>query len=59
MEKKYTKAEAEAKVYELTEQLIRINQDKKDMAAGFREKIKEINNEIQAIIDESNNLENP
>ena len=59
MEKKFTKAEAEAKVFELTEQLIRINQDKKDMSAGFREKIKGIKEEIEAIIEESNSIENP
>jgi hypothetical protein len=56
---KFTKEQAQAKIYELTEDLIRIRQDKKDMNAGFREKIKSIEDEIQAIIDEANDGENP
>lgn len=59
MNKKFTKEEAQAKIYELTEDLIRIRQDKKDMNAGFREKIKGIEEEIQGIIDEANDQENP
>lgn len=59
MNKKYTKEEAQAKIYELTEDLIRIRQDKKDMNAGFRDKIKGIEEEIQGIIDEANDQENP
>jgi predicted nucleic acid-binding Zn-ribbon protein len=59
MNKKFTKEEAQAKIYELTEDLIRIRQDKKDMNSGFREKIKGIEEEIQGIIDEANDTENP
>jgi len=59
MNNKFTKEQAQAKIYELTEDLIRIRQDKKDMNAGFREKIKGIEDEIQAIIDEANDSENP
>lgn len=59
MNNKFTKEQAQAKIYELTEDLIRIRQDKKDMNAGFREKIKSIEDEIQAIIDEANDGENP
>jgi len=59
MQNKLTKQQAEAKIYELTEDLIRIRQEKKDMNAGYREKIKSIEDEIQCIIDDVKEKENP
>lgn len=56
---KFTKDQAEAKVYELTAQLKKLKQDKKDVNAGYREKIKDIESEIDAILDEQKDLENP
>jgi len=47
-----TKAEAEKKVYELTEKLIFTKKDFKDVAAGYKEKIKELENEIKAVVEE-------
>jgi hypothetical protein len=58
-DKKYTREEAQAKIYELTEDLIRIRQEKKDMNAGYRDKIKEIEEEIEAIIESIKEDENP
>ena len=48
-----TKAEAEKKVYELTEKLIFTKKDFKDVAAGYKEKIKELENEIKAVVEEA------
>jgi hypothetical protein len=48
-----TKQEAEKKVYELTDKLLFVKKDFKDIAAGYKEKIKEIENEIKAIMEES------
>ena len=48
-----TKTEAEKKVYELTEKLIFVKKDFKDVAAGYKEKMKEIENEIKAIVEEA------
>ena len=48
-----TKQEAEKKVYELTDKLLFVKKDFKDVAAGYKEKIKEIENEIKAIMEES------
>ena len=59
MQNKLTKQQAEAKIYELTEDLIRIRQEKKDMNAGYHEKIKSIEDEIQCIIDDVKEKENP
>ena len=39
-----TKQEAEKKVYELTDKLLFVKKDFKDIAAGYKEKIKEIEN---------------
>jgi len=47
-----TKVEAEKKVYELTEKLIFTKKDFKDVAAGYKEKIKELENEIKAVVEE-------
>jgi hypothetical protein len=49
-----TKTEAEKKVYELTEKLIFTKKDFKDVAAGYKEKIKELENEIKAVVEEAN-----
>lgn len=48
-----TKAEAEKKVYELTEKLIFTKKDFKDVAAGYKEKIKELESEIKAVVEEA------
>ena len=50
---KLNKADAQKKVYELTEKLIFVKKDFKDVAAGYKEKIKEIENEIKAVVEES------
>lgn len=47
-----TKQEAQQKVYELTEKLIFVKKDFKDVAAGYKEKMKEIENEIKSIVEE-------
>ena len=48
-----TKIEAEKKVYELTEKLLYVKRDFKDVAAGYKEKIKELENEIKAVVEEA------
>jgi archaellum component FlaC len=48
-----TKQEAEKNVYELTDKLLFVKKDFKDIAAGYKEKIKEIENEIKAVMEES------
>ena len=48
-----TKQEAEKKVYELTEKLIFVKKDFKDVAAGYKDKMKEIESEIKAIVEET------
>ena len=50
---KLTKQQAEQKVYELTEKLLFTKKDFKDVAAGYKEKMKEIENEIKAIVEEA------
>jgi hypothetical protein len=50
---KLNKADAQKKVYELTEKLLFVKKDFKDVAAGYKEKIKEIENEIKAVVEES------
>lgn len=49
---KLSKTEAEKKVYELTEKLIFTKKDFKDVAAGYKEKIKDLENEIKAVVEE-------
>jgi len=49
---KLNKADAQKKVYELTEKLLYVKKDFKDVAAGYKEKIKEIENEIKAVVEE-------
>ena len=51
---KMTKAQAESKVYELTESLLHTKKDQKDVNAGYKEKIKELEEEIKSIIEEYN-----
>jgi len=51
---KMTKQQSEQKVYELTEQLIKVKLDQKDVNAGYKEKIKDIESEIKAIIEDFN-----
>ena len=48
-----TKQEAEKKVYELTEKLIFVKKDFKDVAAGYKDKMREIESEIKAVMEES------
>ncbi len=55
---KLTKQQAEQKVYELTEKLLYVKKDFKDVAAGYKEKMKEIENEIKAIVEEAS-VSNP
>jgi hypothetical protein len=50
---KLSKTEAEKKVYELTEKLIFTKKDFKDVAAGYKEKIKELENEIKSVVEET------
>lgn len=50
---KLTKQQAEQKVYELTEKLLYVKKDFKDVAAGYKEKMKEIESEIKAIVEEA------
>ena len=48
-----TKQEAEKKVCELTDKLLFVKKDFKDIASGYKEKIKEIESEIKAVMEES------
>ena len=50
---KLTQADAEKKVYELTEKLLFAKKDFKDVAAGYKERIKEIESEIKAVVEET------
>ncbi len=50
---KLTKQQAEQKVYDLTEKLLYVKKDFKDVAAGYKERMKEIENEIKAIVEEA------
>jgi hypothetical protein len=49
---KLTLAEKEKKVYELTEKLIFAKKDFKDVAAGYKERIKDLENEIKAVVED-------
>jgi hypothetical protein len=48
-----SKTDAQKKVYELTEKLIFTKKDFRDVAAGYKEKIKELENEIKAVVEEA------
>jgi hypothetical protein len=50
---KLTKQQAEQKVYELTEKLLHVKKDFKDVAAGYKERMKEIESEIKAIVEDA------
>jgi vacuolar-type H+-ATPase subunit I/STV1 len=51
-----TKQEAEKKVYELTEKLLFVKKDFKDVAAGYKEKMREIESEIKAIVEDASSI---
>ena len=48
-----SKTDAQKKVYELTEKLIFTKKDFRDIASGYKEKIKELESEIVAIVEEA------
>lgn len=48
---KLTKTEAEQKVFELTEKLIHTQKDFRDLAAGYKDTIKELQNEIKDVVE--------
>lgn len=52
MAKALTKDEAKTKVYELTKQLAEIRKEKKSANIDFKDRINDVENEIEAIIDE-------
>ena len=54
---KLTKQQAEQKVYELTEKLLHVKKDFKDVAAGYKERMKEIESEIKAIVEEASSIQ--
>lgn len=54
---KLTKQQAEQKVYELTEKLLYVKKDFKDVAAGYKERMKEIESEIKAIVEEASSTQ--
>lgn len=47
-----SKLDIQKKVYELTEKLIFTKKDFKDIASGYKEKIKELENEIKSLVEE-------
>lgn len=49
-----TLEEAEKKVYNLTTELLKTKLDCKDVVTGYKERIKDIESEIKAIIDDYN-----
>jgi hypothetical protein len=52
MANKLTKEEAKTKVYELTKQLAEIKKEKKVVNIDFKDRINDVENEIEAIIEE-------
>ncbi len=52
MAKPLTRDEAKAKVYELTKQLAEIKKEKKAANVDFKDRINDVESEIEAIIDE-------
>lgn len=52
MAKALTKDDAKTKVYELTKQLAEIRKEKKAANVDFKDRIGDVENEIEAIIDE-------
>ena len=53
---KLSKQGAQKKVYELTEKLLHTKKDFKDVAAGYKERIKELENEIKAVVEDAGGL---
>ena len=51
-----SKTDAQKKVYELTEKLIFTKKDFRDVAAGYKEKIKELENEIKSVVEEAESV---
>ena len=49
---KLSKPEAQKKVYELTEKLLHTKKDFKDVATGYKERIKELESEIKAVVED-------
>ena len=54
-----TQSEAEKKVYQLTEKLIFTKKDFKDVAHGYKERIKELEEEIKSVVEDSNVTNSP
>ena len=52
MAKILTRDEAKTKVYELTKQLAEIKKDKKTTNAEFKQRLNEVEDEIEAVIEE-------
>ena len=52
MAKALTKEEAKTKVYELTKQLASIKSEKKAANVDFKDRLNDVENEIEAIIEE-------
>jgi polyhydroxyalkanoate synthesis regulator phasin len=52
MANKLTKEEAKTKVYELTKQLAEIKKEKKAVNVDFKDRINDVESEIEAIIEE-------
>lgn len=50
---KISKADAQKKVFELTETLLFTKKDFKDVATGYKDRIKEIESEIKAVVEDS------
>ena len=59
MSKTLTKDEAEAKVYELTKQLAEIKKEKKMANADFKDRINDVEAEIEAVIQEQEDQNTP
>ena len=50
---KLSKQEAQKKVYELTEKLLHTKKDFKDVSSGYKERIKELESEIKAVVEDA------
>jgi len=53
---KLTQSESEKKVYELTQKLLFVKKDFKDVAAGYKERIRELENEIKAVVEDNGSV---
>jgi hypothetical protein len=54
MAKALTRDEAKTKVYNLTVRLAEIKKEKKSVLLDFKDRLKDVEDEIEAIIDEQN-----